>query len=267
MAWILDTYASSIQPQERNINRHVVTGKPVASGGSMGRDKATAQGLVYCIQEWAARRKFDLGGATFFVQGFGNVGSWAARLMTGLGATLVAVEDVTGAVADPAGIDPEALLAYAAENGGIKGFGGTKTIDHTEFLKSRADIFIPAALGNQITVETAPLLAVKLIAEGANGPTDPDGDAILQERGIDVLPDIFCNSGGVIVSYFEWLQNKRSETWDLEKVDSKLKKILAAAFDKVQKAVDKYSVDWRTGANIVALERLEKVYRERGIFP
>lgn len=134
-------------------------------------------------------------------------------------------------------------------------------------MKLKADIFIPAAMENQITADTAPWLNVKVVAEGANGPTDPDGDAILKDRAIDVIPDILCNSGGVIVSYFEWLQNKRSEFWELEEVDSKLRMKITSAYEKVRDVAKEYNADWRTAAYIVALTRLEKVYKERGIFP
>jgi glutamate dehydrogenase (NAD(P)+) len=134
-------------------------------------------------------------------------------------------------------------------------------------MQTQADIFVPAALENQITGETAPLLDVKLVAEGANGPTDPEGDAILQKKGIDVIPDILCNAGGVVVSYFEWLQNKRSEFWDLEEVDGKLYKKIINAYIRVRDTVKEYNTDWRTAAYIVALSRLETVYKERGIFP
>ncbi len=267
MAWILDTYQSMMPAFERHRCLGVVTGKPIESGGSVGRDKATGQGVVFLIREWAKDHNFDLKQATYIVQGFGNVGSWSARLMKPLGAKLIAVEDVTGAVANPDGIDPEDLTRYVLENRGVKGYPGAKPVSHIEFLRTRADIFIPAALENQITAETAPLLNVRLVAEGANGPTDPEGDAILTRRGIDVLPDILCNSGGVIVSYFEWLQNKRSEFWDLQEVDCKLYKKIVGGYQRVKEAVNKFRVNWRTAAYIVALARLEKVYKERGIFP
>jgi glutamate dehydrogenase (NAD(P)+) len=268
MAWIVDTFVSTQPPHERQANVHVVTGKPVESGGSLGRDKATGQGVVYTIQEWAKDRNFDLRGATYTVQGFGNVGSWAALLLKPLGAKLLAVEDVSGAVANPDGIDPEDLLAYAKENKWfISGYPKAKAIDRKALFETKADIFIPAALENQITAETAPLLKVKLVAEGANGPTDPDGDEILQKKGIDLIPDILCNAGGVIVSYFEWLQNKRSEFWDLDEVDSKLHRKLINAYGRVRETARKYKTDWRTAAYIVALSRLETVYKERGIFP
>lgn len=267
MAWILDTYLSTVPPLDRQRSIHVVTGKPVESGGSLGRDKATGQGVVFLIEEWAKDRGFDLQRATYMVQGFGNVGSWAARLLKPHGSVLVAVEDVTGAISHPDGIDPDDLAKYVSVHKGVKGYPGAAEIDHAQFLETRADIFIPAAMENQITKETAPYLNVKLVAEGANGPTDPEGDSILQKRHIDILPDILCNSGGVIVSYFEWLQNKRSENWDLDEVDEKLHKKIVCAYLKVRAMVAKFKTDWRTAAYIVALSRIETVYRERGIFP
>lgn len=267
MAWILDTYLSSVPPQERGRCVHVVTGKPVELGGSLGRDKATGQGVMYCIEEWAKDKKFDLSKATYTVQGFGNVGSWSARLMKAHGARLVAVEDVTGGIANPKGLDADALTKYVQEKGGVFGFPDASPIDHETFLSTEADIFIPAALENQITAATVALLRVKLVAEGANGPTDPYGDLILAKHGVDVLPDILCNSGGVIVSYFEWLQNKRSEAWELEEVDAKLHRKITTAYARVRDAAKKYDTDWRTAAYIVALSKLEGVYRGRGIFP
>lgn len=267
MAWIMDTYQSTIPPHERQRCCHVVTGKPVEAGGSLGRNKATGQGMVFLIEEWAQERGIDLKNSTYLVQGFGNVGSWAARLLKGHGARLVAVEDVTGAVTNPEGIDADELADYVKNQGGVCGFGGTRPCDHDTFLHTEADIFIPAALESQITAATAPLLRVKLVAEGANGPTDTEGDAILQSRGIDLIPDILCNSGGVIVSYFEWLQNKRSEFWELEEVDYKLRKRIVSAYTQVRDTARKYGVDWRVAAYVVALSRLERVYKERGIFP
>ncbi|MFH1452790.1 MAG: Glu/Leu/Phe/Val dehydrogenase [Armatimonadota bacterium] len=267
MAWLLDTYLQMMPPSERNRCIHVVTGKPIESGGSVGRDKATGQGVVYNIEEWAKDKRFKLKGATYMVQGFGNVGSWAARILRSHGSKLIAVEDHTGAIRSFEGIDPENLYEHVLQSKGVSGYPGSEHISHEEFLKTKADIFIPAALENQITAETAPLLDVKLVAEGANGPTDLDGDRILNERKIDIIPDILCNSGGVVVSYFEWLQNKRSEFWDLNEVDTRLHKIIVSAYERVKESAQKYKTDWRNAAYIVALTRLEVVYKERGIFP
>jgi glutamate dehydrogenase (NAD(P)+) len=267
MAWILDTYQSTMPPHERQRCSHVVTGKPVEAGGSLGRDKATGQGVVFLIEKWAQDNDVDLRNVSYFVQGFGNVGSWVARLLKALGATLVAVEDVTGAIANPVGIDPYELTEYVRNQGGVASFPGTVPCDHERFLQTKAEIFIPAALQSQITERTAPMLNVRLVAEGANGPTDIEGDNILQYRGVDVIPDILCNAGGVIVSYFEWLQNKRSEFWELEEVDCKLRKRIVAAYEEVRSVANRHGVNWRVAAYMVALARLERLYKERGIFP
>jgi len=266
MAWILDTYLSMQPPHERQRCIHVVTGKPVEAGGSIGREKATGQGVVFTIEEWAKDHDFDLSKATYILQGSGNVGSWVARLMNP-GAKLIAVEDITGAIKTPDGINPEEMAAYVKKHGGVAGFPGSAPISHDEFMSTKCDIFIPAALENQITDTTAPMLQCRLVAEGANGPTSPEGDTILIERGIDVIPDILCNSGGVIVSYFEWLQNKRSEFWELDVVDEKLYRKITCAYAKVRETTKQYKTDWRTAAYIVALSHLEAVYKERGIFP
>ena len=267
MAWILDTYASTLPPHERQRSLPVVTGKPIESGGSLGRDKATGQGVVFSIEEWAKENDVDLSTISYTVQGFGNVGSWAARLLRARGSRLLAVEDHTGAIHAPEGIDADALAAHVRATGGVVGYEMASPISHEDFLSTMADVFVPAALENVITAETADMLDVRLVAEGANGPTDPDGDRILKERGIEILPDILCNSGGVIVSYFEWLQNKRSEAWELDEVDQKLHRKIVNAYARVRKAAEQYSVDNRTAAYIVALGALEKVYMERGIFP
>lgn len=265
MAWFLDTYQSLQPAHDRQRHMHVVTGKPVDSGGSLGRDKATGQGIVYLIERWANERRTGLSRATFMVQGYGNVGSWAARLLARHGAKLVAAEDATGAIADLKGLDAEALAVHVRAHGGVAGFA--QAIDHEAFLSTPADIFVPAALANQITAATAPLLDVRLVAEGANGPTDPEGDEILRRKSIDVIPDVVCNAGGVIVSYFEWLQNKQSEYWDLEEVDRKLHAKITAAYERTRDTARQRQADWRTAAYIVALTHLEAVYKERGIFP
>ena len=267
MAWILDTYLTTVPPCERHRSMHVVTGKPVESGGSLGREKATGQGIVYTVLKWAEDRKLPISKLRFFVQGFGNVGSWTAKLLCAEGATLVGVEDIDGAIYSEKGIDPKELEQYMTFSGNIKAYPFASPLTHDEFLNIDAEVFIPAALENQITAETAPILRASLVAEGANGPTDTEGDRILEERGIEVIPDILCNSGGVVVSYFEWLQNKRSESWELEKVDGKLKKKIINSYDRVEEKAVLYETDRRTAAYIVALEYLEKVYKERGIYP
>ena len=268
MAWILDTYLSTRSQTDRNNCLGVVTGKPISSGGTLGRDRATGYGVVATIAEWANDNALNLSQSTYMVQGFGNVGSWASYFMKQKGAKLLAVEDVSGIIYSEKGIDPEELIAFAKKNAGkITGFPGTVTISHKEFMSVKADVFIPAALSNQITIETAPLLNVKLVAEGANGPTTPEADLILQQRGIGLIPDVLCNGGGVIGSYFEWLQNKRSEYWAMEEVLDKVYKKVVGAYHSVKEKGVAYKTDMRTAAYIVALSRLETAYKERGIFP
>jgi len=265
MAWFLDTYQSMRPAPDRQRQMHVVTGKPVESGGSLGRDKATGQGIVFLIERWANERRLGLSKATFTIQGYGNVGSWAARLLARHGATLVAAEDATGAIYNPQGLDTEALAVHVHAHGGVAGFA--PAVDHATFWGTPADIFIPAALASQITADSAPLLNVRLVAEGANGPTDPEGDAVLRERGIDIIPDVVCNAGGVIVSYFEWLQNKQSEYWELDEVDRKLHAKITSAYDRVRDIARQRQIDWRMAAYVVALSHLETAYKEHGIFP
>ena len=175
----------------------------------------------------------NLARATYFVQGFGNVGSWAARLLNVHDARLIAVEDASGAIYDPDGLDPEELTSHLASNTGVASFGRGKAVDHETFFSTEADIFIPAALENQITEETAPLLNVRLVAEGANGPTTPEGDAVLEEKGIQLLPDVLCNAGGVTVSYFEWAQNIQQFRWELDRINDELSKIMRRAYAAV----------------------------------
>lgn len=267
MAWILDTYLSTVPPQNRNRCVHVVTGKPLALGGIPGRDRATGMGIVCILEEWARRRQVDLSRARFFVQGYGTVGSWAARLLAGLGAKLVAVEDASGPIVNPDGIDPEDLSAYTRKRLVIAGYPKAQPTDHDSFLKTEADIFIPAALENQVTEETAPLLNVRVVAEGATSPTDPEGEANLLSRGIEVIPDILCNSGGAVSYYLEWLQNRRSEPCDIDYVTTYLRKILLEAYHSVEETAAKHGTDFRTAAHIIAMSRLENVYKKRGIFP
>ncbi|MXV38296.1 glutamate dehydrogenase [Flavobacteriaceae bacterium Ap0902] len=268
MAWIADTFASNQAPGQRFNSFHVVTGKPVVSGGLEGRDRATGFGVVTTIQKWADLREEDLSNKTYIVQGFGNVGYWASHFMKEKGVKLIGVQDHSGTIYNEDGIDPEELLAYATDNnGGIKGFHKADEYDKDTFFGIDCDIIIPAALGNQITTDNAGMIKAQLVAEGANGPTDTDAEQILLDKGIEIIPDILCNGGGVIGSYFEWLQNKRSEIWKIEDVLIKLQDKLEISFDKVIKTAEKYDIDWRTAAYVVAMERLEQTYTERGVFP
>lgn len=268
MAWILDTYMSTKSPNERSKNMHVVTGKPVGAGGSEGRDRATGYGVFLNIMFWAEHRNVDIKGKTFIVQGFGNVGYWAAHFLEKEGAILTAVQDAFGSIGNENGIPVEKLLEYTNRNkGSIVSFPGTRPVNNNDFFALECDICIPAALGNQITAANAPMIKASLIAEGANGPTDVEAEEILLKRNIDIIPDILCNSGGVIGSYYEWLQNRNSEIWSLEEVMAKLKKKLKESFSKVTETSRKRKVDMRAAAFIIAIGRLEEAYLQRGIFP
>jgi len=245
----------------------VVTGKTLASGGSFGRETATGQGIVHCISEWARDRRFDLNGSTFIVQGFGNVGSNAAKILARTGASLIAVGDWKGYISNPDGINSFKLTEYVLKKGSVVGYPGSRSITRPEFFATAADVFIPAALELEIGVEEAKALNVKLIVEGANGPTETDAEPILHDKKIDVIPDILANSGGVVVSYYEWLQNKRSERWDLEEVEERLAKRMKRTYLAVSEYAAAKKCDWRVAAMAIALERVGRAYAERGIFP
>lgn len=267
MVWIMDTYMSTFNASDRLATRRVVTGKTILNGGSAGRDKATGQGLVFCLEAWAERRGLDLGKMSFTVQGFGNVGSHAARLLQEKGARLVAVNDHSGSIANPAGIDADDLAAYVAENRAVEGYAKADPTDLEAFFATAADLFIPAALECTINEDTAPLLRAKYVAEGANGPTELSVERGLLDKGLVIIPDILANSGGVTVSYFEWIQNKNSEVWDLEQVDDKLRRLMRRATFAVLDEAEARGCGLRTAALALALGRLERVYKERGIFP
>lgn len=267
MAWAMDTYVNTVGYLSHTSGKGVVTGKPLASGGTQGREKATGQGAVHCIRYWAEEHDFDLAGSTVTVQGFGNVGSHAAVLLAKLGASTVAVGDHSGYLYNPEGFNPHKLQEYVRRNGSIRGYPAGDEISREDFFKIKADILIPAALENQIGAEEARWIDVKLIAEGANGPCTPEGERILLDRGIDIIPDVLANSGGVTVSYYEWVQNNRSESWTLEEVDAALEKGMRRAWRKVNETARQCNTSLRHGAYAVALKRLTSVYNERRVWP
>lgn len=268
MAWIADTYMSTKSTSERSQNQHVVTGKPIGSGGLEGRDRATGYGVYLTIKLLHESRGESLKGKTFIVQGFGNVGYWTSKFMVEDGAILQAVQDAHATLYKEDGIDVNALFEHSKpRKGSIAGFTGAGEIDPEDFFGLECDILVPAALGNQITGDNAYKIQAKVVAEGANGPTDSEGEKILLEKGITIIPDILCNSGGVIGSYFEWLQNRNGELWQLDEVMVKLEKKITEAFNKVEKEATSRKTDWRTAAYIIAISRIETAYVQRGIFP
>ncbi len=267
MVWIMDTYMNQVDHGAKNAQRAVVTGKTVTCGGSQGRNKATAQGVVHCITEWAKENRFELEGKTAIIQGFGNVGSHSALLLSKLGVSTIAVGDHSGYLFSKEGFNPHKLHEYVAQHGSIAGYDSGEPISREEFFRTKADVFIPAALENQIGEAEARALDVKLIAEGANGPCNPAGEKILESKGIPVIPDVLANSGGVTVSYYEWVQNLNSQTWDLAEIDERLERAMKTAYRRVQYFAQEHHVSQRIAAYALALERLGRAYDERGIFP
>tara|TARA_R110002167_G_scaffold246736_1_gene452313 strand:- start:2062 stop:3363 length:1302 start_codon:yes stop_codon:yes gene_type:complete len=268
MAWIADTYMSTRPPAERTANQHVVTGKPAGSGGLKGRDRATGYGVFLTIKFWYESHNKSLKNKTFIVQGFGNVGYWAAHFLEQEGAKMVGVQDAYGSIQNPKGIKVEDLFNYTKANkGSLIDFPEAHQVEKDDFFSLECDICIPAALGNQITENNAYLIKAPLIAEGANGPTNVEGEKVLLQRGVTIIPDILCNSGGVIASYFEWLQNRNGELWQMEEVIDKLEKKMKHSFVRVSDYAKKEGLDMRTAAYCIAIARIEKAYIQRGIFP
>ncbi|MCA9634363.1 MAG: Glu/Leu/Phe/Val dehydrogenase [Myxococcales bacterium] len=268
MAWAMDTYMNTVGMVSKQAVMGVVTGKPVTSGGTHGRVKATGQGVVHCIRFWADRNRFDLHGKKLIVQGFGNVGSHTAVLLSHMGVSTVGVGDHTGYLYNPEGFNVYRLQEYVAANGSIAGYPNGHAVSREEFFNIQADIFVPAALENQVDVAEANALnGVRLVAEGANGPCSVAGEKVLRERGIDVLPDVLANAGGVTVSYYEWVQNRRSEQWTLEEVDTRLEGAMRDAYRRVEEFERVHDCGMRLACYGVALQRLQKVYEEREIFP
>jgi glutamate dehydrogenase (NAD(P)+) len=267
MDWMMDTYTNVVGSKDRQAVRRVVTGKSIICGGSQGRESATGQGVVHCIVEWARERRFKLDGATLALQGFGNVGSHTARILSRMGVSLVAVGDHTGYYHNAEGFNPHKLADHVKANGSLQGYPGGERVSRQDFFGVDCDILVPAALELQIGAEEAQLIKAKVIVEAANGPTDLDGERILLERGVDIIPDILANSGGVVVSYYEWLQNKRSEMWDAEEVEARLESRMKRTYAYVLDRMRDWKTDMRTACYAVALERVRDVYRGRGLWP
>lgn len=260
MGWIVDEYSKF-----HGWAPGVVTGKPIELGGSLGREAATGRGVLYaarCLFEDHGKRIADF---TYAIQGFGNVGSWAARLFQESGGRIVAVSDVTSALYNPNGIDIPALITYARTKGGIAGFPGAEAQPREFVLSAPCDVLIPAALGGVLTKHTAPSVQARYILEGANHPADPDADAIFAEREITVLPDIFANAGGVTVSYFEWVQNIQQYRWDEDRVNQELNRVMRSAYADLSATAQKYNCSLRTAAFVLAVSRVEQATRMRGL--
>ena len=263
MAWIMDTFSMH---QGYTISG-VVTGKPIAIGGSLGRNEATARGAVFTLQRWSAAANTPLAGLRVAIQGYGNAGSIAATLLAAEGATIVAVSDSTGGIHDPAGLDPAKVLAWKQEHGTVVGFPRADGVTNQEILELDCDILVPAALENQITRENAPRIKARVIAEAANGPTTPEADQILFENGVFLIPDILCNAGGVTVSYFEWVQDMQSFFWSEDRINESLREIMDRAFEAVHSMSTKHGVDMRTAAYMVAVARVAEATMLRGLYP
>jgi glutamate dehydrogenase (NAD(P)+) len=261
MAWIVDTYSM----HERRTEYAVVTGKPLEVGGSAGRREATGRGVLFCIRGACAHLKMPLQGARVAIQGFGNVGSVSADLLSRDGAKIVAASDVTGGVHNPNGLDVAALIRWVADHRGIAGFPGAKPLT-APLVEYDCDILIPAALENQITHENAERVRAKIVAEGANGPTTTDADKILEKKGVFVIPDILCNSGGVTVSYFEWVQNRMGLYWPEREVNERLEHTMVQAFGDVLAKSLEHRVNMRVAAFMVAIGRVVKVIMLRGVY-
>ncbi len=263
MAWIMDTYSIF---QGYNAPG-VVTGKSLMIGGSPGRREATGRGVSIVARKTLELFGESLEGKSVAIQGFGNVGSFAAKFLSEFGARVVAISDVTGGVYQEEGLPIPELMAYAKESGGVAGFPGVRPIRNEDLLTLPVDLLVPAALEGQIHEGNAHDVRARYIVEGANGPVTPRADEILREKGVHIVPDILANAGGVIVSYFEWVQDKTGMAWEVEEVNRRLQTKLERATVEVKETAERYQTDWRTASYILAIERIQEVYEERGLFP
>lgn len=262
MAWIMDTYSMHMRRTETG----VVTGKPLILGGSLGRREATGRGCMIVTLGALEKKGISPKGATVAVQGFGNVGSTTAALLAEQGCTIIGISDVTGAYVNMKGIDIASALAWSAKHRTLEGFTGGERATQEELLELPCDVLVPAAKEEQITAANARKIRAKIITEGANGPTDASADPILQEKGILVIPDILANAGGVTVSYFEWAQDRAGYFWTLDRVNRRLERMMRASFDAVYASAEKYDVSLRIGAYILAIDKVARTLRLRGIY-
>ena len=263
MAWMMDTYSM----HAGHTVPGVVTGKPIALGGSKGRNEATARGAVICVREAASKIGLNLKGASVVVQGYGNAGSIAAKLIADLGAKVIAVSDSSGGIQNAAGLDLAAVNAHKKKTGSVVGLAGATPVSNQAILEIPCDVLIPAALENQITAENAAKIKTKIVAEAANGPTTPEADDILFANGALVIPDILCNAGGVTVSYFEWVQDLNRDFWEEEEVNLRLEKKMVRAFHEVYDMAQEQKSHLRTGAYLLSVKRVADAMSVRGIYP
>ena len=262
MAWIMDTYSQ----HKGHAVPEIVTGKPVAIGGTLGRREATGRGVVYMILEAAKHLNIDLTRCTAVVQGFGNVGSVAVKELANIGVKVIGVSDRTGGFVDEKGLPVEKLLELADKNHSLEGCPYGDKISNEELLELKCDVLVPAALEMQITKANAAKIHCRILAEGANGPTTPDADAILRENGIFLIPDILANAGGVVVSYFEWVQDLQNFFWNEVEVNSKLREILVKSFHEVLRMSEKQRVDMRLAALMIGIDRVTRAMLWRGLY-
>jgi len=262
MAWVMDTYSMHVG----HTTTSVVTGKPVELGGSLGRREATGRGVMIAARESARHVGFSIEGAKVGVQGFGNVGSVSADLLAREGAVIVGVTDWKGGIYNPEGLDIPRLLEHVAQHKTVDGFSGAEALKREDLFKLDLDILIPAALENQITIENAPSIKAKVVVEGANGPTTPEANKHLHERGVFIVPDILANSSGVTTSYFEWVQDRYGYFWTEKEVNERLEAKMCEAFAAVLQTSLRHKVDMRTAAYIVAINRVATVTRMRGMY-
>ncbi len=260
MAWIFDEYSSL-----HGFNPAVVTGKPVSLHGSKGRESATGRGCMFAIREVLDFDGRSLEGTSFVIQGFGNVGSWAARLLHEAGAKILGVSDIKGGIYNPEGLDPLPLLEHVYESSSVVDYKHADNISNEELLELDCDVLVPAALGHVITQENAGDIKADYVLEAANAPVTFEADQILNERGVTVVPDIFCNAGGVTVSYFEWAQNIQHFSWSKDRINSELEKHMVDAHQHLRKLMNKYDVTMRTAAFVGAVERVQSATQMRGI--
>lgn len=263
MAWVMDTYSM----HEGYTVPEVVTGKPLSIGGSRGRERATGRGVTVVTKEACRSNGLEFEDATVAVQGFGNVGSVAAEMLNEWGARVVAVSDSSGGIHLPGGLDVAEVGGHKAETGSVSGFRGSTDVTNEELLELDVDVLVPAALENQITGENASLVEADLVVEAANGPTTPEADEILGERGITLVPDILANAGGVTVSYFEWVQNIENYWWDVDRVNSELDEIMTRKFREVRDVYESGEEDMRMAAYRIAVEKVANAVRDRGLWP